>query len=243
MKADDGRISLYVDRRSDRVDRRLRPGPGGPQRRRSAFPSTPNPANRSRPRSAWRTKARRRSPTRWPCAGQTASTAASDEINETLAPARMSRKRLTLTPKAGTGKGAYQLSVEGTVGGRTVKKTKGFIARHSPRGAQTIHPASMATRPLGTPPRSPRKWPTPRSRSCSARTPGAGRPILSAKMRLAWAENYVLSILVEVTDDKLVTNRRRDKPSRVRQRAVVRRRPHALETLPERVRRRRVSSS
>ena len=133
-----------------------------------------------------------------------------DVINQTLAPGAKVETALNLTPKAGTGKGSYQLCVEGTVGGREVKKTKGFIlgAHHAvPR--QSIHIDGDASDWDAA--KIPAEVADTKEQVLLGKDAWRGPADLSAKMRLAWASNYVLSIIVEVTDDRLVTTHRRDK--------------------------------
>jgi parallel beta-helix repeat protein len=135
-----------------------------------------------------------------------------DVIKETLAPGAKVEKALILTPKAGTGKGAYQLCVEGAIGGRKVKKTKDFmLGARNVVPKQSIHidgdaadwdAANLSAEVADT-----------KEQVLLGKDTWRGPADLSAKMRLAWADDYVLSMLVEVTDDKLVTNRRRDKPT------------------------------
>jgi hypothetical protein len=134
------------------------------------------------------------------------------EINETIAPGAKAEKALNLTPKAGTGKGAYQLFVEGTVGGRKVKKTKGFVMG-TRNEASKRHISLDADAANWDAAKIPAEVADTREQILLGKDAWRGPTDLSAKARVAWDDDYVLSILVEVTDDKLVTNHRKDKPT------------------------------
>jgi len=135
-----------------------------------------------------------------------------DRIAENVAPGASVQKALSLTPKAGTGKGAYQVNLEGAVGGRKVKKTKGFIL-----GSRNIAPQAHISIDGDLSDWERAKVPTEvangREQIALGKEAWRGGADCSAKMRLAWEDDYQLFIGIEVTDDKLVTNHRKDKPT------------------------------
>jgi len=135
-----------------------------------------------------------------------------DRLAESVAAGATTEKTLTLTPKPGVVKGAYQLLVEGAAGGRKVKKIKGFIV-----GSRNI--ASKAEIQLDG---DLSDWDRAKILAEVADTKDQvllgkdawqGPDDCSAKIRVAWQDNYQLFIGIEVVDDKLVTNHRKDKPT------------------------------
>jgi len=116
-----------------------------------------------------------------------------------------------LERKEGTAKGSYQVDVEGTAGNRNLKKTKGFVlgtkcialkkqisvdGNISDWDTQGIQAEVADTKEQIL--RGKDKWKGPAD--------------LSAKIRTAWSDDYQMYVVIEVTDDKLVTNHRKDKP-------------------------------
>jgi parallel beta-helix repeat protein len=127
------------------------------------------------------------------------------DIRETVPAGGSKEIALTLTRQAGIGKGAYQVGLDGTVGGRAVKKTKGFVL-----GTRNIAPFTYihVDGDLSDWDRNsiPSEVADTKEQVIEGANAWQGPDDCSAKMRVAWADNYMMTIGLDVTDDKLVIN-------------------------------------
>ena len=134
------------------------------------------------------------------------------EIQETVPAGTSKEIELSLTRQAGIGKGAYQIEIAGTIGERPVRKSRGFVL-----GTRCVAPktAIHVDGDLSDWDRSgiPAEVADTREQVIQGAEAWRGPEDCSATMRVAWDENYVMTIGIDVTDDKLVTNRRADQPT------------------------------